>query len=220
MVTTADEVKRGANDVNALIVDDHPGYRAGLAVLLSHDSRIASVSEAPSVSEALALARSRAFELVTVDVVLPETGGASLVRELVALQPKCRILALSMIDEPIRVAEMLRAGANGYAFKSQPVDEILPAVHRVLDGERYLPPRLAPSMIEGTQLPLEKLTPRERSVFDLLVRGLRSQMVADQLSIARRTIDTHRRHIMQKLGARSVVDLIRIAMRHGALESR
>jgi two-component system, NarL family, response regulator FusR len=207
----------GETRAAAMIVDDHPGYRAGLNAVLAHDLRIASVQEAGSVSAALGLAQTRSFDLVIVDVVLPETGGLDLVRTLPAIQPTARILVLSMIDEPIRVAEMLRAGATGYAFKSQPVADILEAVYGVLDGHRYLPPQLAAnSFIAGAPLLLERLTARERTVFDLLVRGLRNQKVAEQLMVSRRTIDAHRRHIMQKLGARSIVDLIRIAAQHGA----
>jgi DNA-binding NarL/FixJ family response regulator len=208
----------GETGAAVMIVDDHPGYRAGLNAVLAHDLRIASVQEAGSVSAALALARTRSFDLVIVDVLLPETGGLDLVRKLAVIQPTARVLVLSMIDEPIRVAEMLRAGAMGYAFKAQPVGDILQAVYLVLDGHRYLPAHLASnSFIAGAPLPLEQLTARERTVFDLLVRGLRNQMVADQLLVARRTIDAHRRHIMQKLGARSIVDLIRIATRHGSV---
>jgi len=202
-----------------LIVDDHPAYRAGMHALLAHDPQIRSVTEAGSVSEALAIARSRSFDLAVVDVLLPETGGLSLVRELQTQQPACKLLALSMIDESIRIAEILRAGATGYALKSQPVEEILAAIHAVLEGERYLPPQMTPvpPVIDGAPLPLDRLTARERTVFDLLVRGLTSRSVAEHLSIARRTIDAHRRHIMRKLGARSIVDLIRLAMRSGSI---
>ncbi|MBA3499377.1 MAG: response regulator transcription factor [Myxococcota bacterium] len=207
--------------MDVLIVDDHPAYRAGMHALLGHDPNIRSVTEAASVSEALAIAETRTFQLAIVDVVLPETGGASLVRQLRERQPACRTLALSMIDEPIRIAEMLRAGAVGYALKSQPVDDIMPAIHAVLRGERYLPPQMTPvpSVIDGAPLPLDRLTARERTVFDLLVRGLTNRGVADNLMIARRTIDAHRRHIMRKLGARSIVDLIRLAMRSGSIRT-
>ena len=212
----AGEVERA---VDVLVVDDHPTYRAGIHVLLDCDPVVRSVTEAGRVSHALAAASTRAFDLAIVDVVLPETGGASLVRQLKQRHPSCRVLALSMIDEPIRIAEMLRAGAHGYALKSQPVDDILPAVHTVLRGERYLPPQMTPvpSVIDGAPLPLDRLTARERTVFDLLVRGLTNRSVAEHLAIARRTIDEHRRHIMRKLGARSIVDLIRIAMRSGSI---
>ena len=212
---------RTGGDADMLIVDDHPAYRAGMHALLAHDPRIRSVTEAGSVSEALAIAKSRPFDLAIVDMVLPETGGVSLVRELHTQQPACRLLALSMIDESIRIAEMLRAGATGYALKSQPVEEILAAIHAVLAGERYLPPQMTPvpPVIDGAPLPLDRLTARERTVFDLLVRGLTSRSVAQHLSIARRTIDAHRRHIMRKLGARSIVDLIRLAMRSGSINT-
>lgn len=211
----------GAQTVDVLVVDDHPAYRAGVHVLLEYDPSIRSVTEAASVAEALATARAQQFDLAIVDVVLPGGGGPALARQLVACQPACRVLALSMIDEPIRIAEMLRAGAHGYALKSQPVEDILPAVHSVLRGERYLPPQMTPvpPVIDGAPLPLDRLTARERTVFDLLVRGLTSRSVAEHLLIARRTIDAHRRHIMRKLGARSIVDLIRLAMRSGSIRS-
>jgi DNA-binding NarL/FixJ family response regulator len=211
----------GAQTVDVLVVDDHPAYRTGVHVLLEYDPIIRSVTEAASVAEALAIAGTQQFDLAIVDVVLPEGGGPSLVRQLVHRQPSCRVLALSMIDEPIRIAEMLRAGAHGYALKSQPVEDILPAVHSVLHGERYLPPQMTPvpPVIDGAPLPLDRLTARERTVFDLLVRGLTSRSVAEHLLIARRTIDAHRRHIMRKLGARSIVDLIRLAMRSGSIRS-
>ena len=213
-MVTVGEVQTCAT-VDVLIVDDHPAYRAGMHVLLEYDPRIRSVTEAAAVSEALVAAATRSFDLAIIDVVLPETGGASLVRQLRQRQPACRVLALSMLDEPIRVAEMLRAGAQGYALKSQPVDDILPAIQTVLRGERYLPPQMTPvpPVIDGAPLPLDRLTARERTVFDLLVRGLTNRSVAEHLLIARRTIDAHRRHIMRKLGARSIVDLIRLPMR-------
>jgi len=206
-----------------VVVDDHPAFRAGLAALLARDAHIASVREAGSVSEALQLAAQQNFDLAIVDVVLPETGGAALCRQLTTLQPQCKVLALSMLDEPVRIAEIMRAGASGYALKSQPVDEILGAVDMVLGGARYLAARVVdtvtPLIANDEPLPLERLTQRERDVFDLLIRGYGNQLVSDTLAIARRTVEAHRRHIMQKLEARSIVDLIRVAIRHGLIRN-
>ena len=205
--------------MNVLVVDDHPTYRAGVHALLGHEPTIGGVVEAGSVSQALCCAREQHFDLAIVDVVLPETGGPSLVRGLLQLQPKCWVLALSMLEEPVRIVEMLRAGANGYALKSQPIDELISAIYVVRSGARYLPRQLTQlqALLDAAKLPLERLTARERDVFELLVRSFTSQQIADQLGIARRTIEAHRRQIMCKLGARSVVDLIRIAMRHGTI---
>ena len=128
-----------AKTFDVLIVDDHPAYRAGVHVLLEYDPQIGSITEAATVADALAAAETRSFDLAIVDVVLPETGGASLVRQLARRLPACRMLALSMIDEPIRIAEMLRAGAHGYALNSQPVDDLRDRMLRLLvDVEHHL----------------------------------------------------------------------------------
>lgn len=193
-----------------LVVDDHPVYRTGVATLL--EPYVGEIVEAATVSSALARAAVATFDLAIVDVILPETSGIVLARELRVRQPACRVLALSMVDEPIRVTEMMRAGAVGYALKSQPADDLLPAVTAVLAGKRYLAPGI---VLDREPLPLDRLTPRERSVFELLVQGHGSHAIAERLGVAARTVDEHRRRIVQKLGARSIVDLIAIAKRYG-----
>jgi DNA-binding NarL/FixJ family response regulator len=202
-----------------LLVDDHPLFRAGLRELLDHDGRFVVFGEAGTTSAAIAVARATVFDGALVDVVVPEDGGPSFVHALHILQPGCKILALSMLDEPIRVAQMMRAGATGYALKSDDLDTIISGLAEVLRGTPYLSPHLARAEIEALlaaeHLPLEQLTARERSVFDLLIRGDTSAQIAAQLAIARSTIETHRRSIMRKLAAESVVDLIRVAIRHG-----
>jgi two-component system, NarL family, nitrate/nitrite response regulator NarL len=202
-----------------LLVDDHPLFRAGVRELLDHDGRFVVFGEAGTTSAAIVVAKATSFDAALVDVVVPEDGGPSFVRVLHAQQPACKILALSMLDEPIRVAQMMRAGATGYALKSDPLESITSGLAEVLSGARYLSPNLARAEVESllvaAQLPLEQLTARERSVFDLLIRGDTSAEIAVQLEIARSTIETHRRSIMRKLAADSVVDLVRVAIRHG-----
>lgn len=208
----------------AVLVDDHPMFRAGLRVLLARDSRLHIVAEASSVSEAVAIAAQHPLDVAVVDMVMPHAGGLELVRQLRAVQPGCKILGLSMLEEPVRIAEMLRAGAAGYALKSQPIEEINEAIHTVLGDVRYLAPQLAHGALHAllatdTPFPVETLTPRERVVFDLLVRGGTNDVIARRLEIARCTVETHRRHIMHKLEAASIVDLVRVAMRHGLIGS-
>ena len=116
----------------------------------------------------------------------------------------------------------MRAGASGYALKSQPTDEILDAIRAVLAGERYLAPRLPRAHVDDlvaakTAGPFDKLSPREREIFDLLVRGQTNDRVAAQLHISVRTVETHRQNIMDKLRAHSIVDLVRLAARHGLI---
>lgn len=202
-----------------LLVDDHPLFRAGLRELLDHDGRFVVFGEAGTTSAAIAIAKATSFDGALVDVVVPEDGGPSFVHALHASQPACKILALSMLDEPIRVAQMIRAGATGYALKTDPLDSITAGLTEVLRGARYLSPGLAcaevKALLAAEYLPLEQLTAREREVFDLLIRGDTSAEIAVHLAIARTTIETHRRNIMRKLAAESVVDLVRVAIRHG-----
>jgi DNA-binding NarL/FixJ family response regulator len=204
-----------------LLVDDHPMFRAGLRVLLERDKRLSVVGEAATASVALQVAEQHSVDVAIVDVILPESGGVALTRSLRTRQPSCKILALSMVEEPVRVADMFRAGASGYALKSQMPEAIVDAIHSVLGGVRYLAPEIpaveVDALISAPVLPLERLTARERGVFDLLVRGKSNAGVAAILEIAPSTVETHRRNIMHKLEARSIVDLVRVALRHGVM---
>jgi len=204
------------------LVDDHAVFRAGLRAVLAADRLLSVAGDAGTARDAIELASRVPLDLVVVDVMLPDQPGASLVRELRRLQPKCRILVLSMVEAPYSVAEMLRAGAAGYALKSQQPDEILAALDAVATGRRYLAPRLPreqiEALVEGAVAgPLEQLTTREREVFALLIRGWSNERIATALFIAVRTAETHRQNIMTKLAVHSIVELLRLAARHGLL---
>lgn len=205
------------------LVDDHALYREGLRAVLGPDRSVEIVGEAGGAREATALAARVDFDVAIVDVTLPDRPGAALVRDLRRIQPRCKVLALSMVEAPHAVAELLRAGAAGYALKSQPTQEIVEAIRLVLRGGRYLAPRLQREQIDGLLRrdvadPIGLLSPREREVFDLLIRGWSNERVATALSIALRTAETHRQNIMAKLGVHSIAELLRWAARHGLLE--
>ncbi len=202
------------------LVDDHPVFRMGLRAALDRDPRLRVVIESGSPRHTLELARSQPLELAIIDLVLPEMPGIELVRELRRLQPHVCVLGLSMLEDPIRIAELLRAGAAGFVHKTQTPEAILEGVHTALGGVRYLPPQISPQEVDrliasAPSPPLERLTQREREVFSLMVRGCSNDDIAAKLFIARRTVETHRHHLMHKLSARSVVDLVRIALAHG-----
>lgn len=191
-----------------------------MAVRAEPDLELAG--EAGSAAEALALASSVALDLVIVDILMPSMSGISLAAELHERQPDCKILGLSVIDEPGLIADMLRAHASGYATKTQSVASILDGIRQVLGGIRYLPPHVSRDAIEAElgsteKKPLDRLTRREREVFELLIRGRSSDEIATQLFIARRTVETHRQRIMHKLSAHSLAQMQRIGARHGGL---
>lgn len=204
------------------LIDDHPVFRRGLASVLSREPNLEVVGEASNAQEAFELARQTQLHVAVVDLLMPTISGISLASELYELQPSCRVLALSVIDEPGIIADMLRARACGYALKTQPVEQIIDAIRHVVGGVRYLPPTVSSDQIEtelaGTPShPFSRLTRREREVFELLIRGNSNDEIAGRLFIARRTVETHRQRIMHKLSAHSVVQMQRLAARHGGL---
>ena len=202
------------------VVDDHPLFRQGLVAALRGEADFEVVGEAGSAEEAIELANHIALDVVVVDVLMPTMSGISLTSQLFELQPQCRVLGLSVIDEPGLIADMLRAHACGFALKTQPPTEIVDAIRQVLGGLRYLPPGVSRDAID-TELadtrahPFLRLTPREREVFELIIRGLSNDEIAIKFSIARRTVETHRQRIMNKLSAHSVAQMQRIAALHG-----
>ena len=132
------------------------------------------------------------------------------------------MLGLSVIDEPGLIADMFRAHACGFALKTQPVMEIVDAIRQVLGGIRYLAPSVSRDAVQAelesnAMRPLQRLTKREREVFELLIRGYSNEDIANRLFIARRTVETHRQHIMNKLSAHSIVQMQRVSARYGGL---
>lgn len=210
-----------ANRHRLLLVDDHPLFRAGLAALLSDEPDLTVAGEAGDAAEAIEVLRREPFDVVVLDVLIPSGTAISVAADLLDVRP-CRVLALSALDEPIMIAALLRAGASGYALKTQPPREIVEAIRTVASGGRYLPPFTPHEEVlaryqTDSQVPFTRLTQREREVFELLLRGLTNDDVSEKLAIARRTVETHRQRIMQKLDTHSMTDMIRLAARYGLL---
>jgi two-component system, NarL family, response regulator NreC len=207
---------------SVVIVDDHPLFRQGLAVALRREPDLHVIGEAGDATGALDLVRNFEFDVAVVDVLMPEMSGISLASELFGVQPRCKILGLSVIDDPGLIADMLRAHACGFALKSQPISEIVEALHLVLGGVRYLPPAVSRDAVDAelartAQDPFQHLTRREREVFELLIRGHTNDEIATQLFISPRTVETHRQRVIKTLSAHSIVEMQRIAARHGGL---
>ena len=202
------------------IVDDHPLFRQGLAVALQREHDLDVAGEAGDAAGALELASRCTLDVAVIDVLMPEMSGITLASELLELQPECRVLGLSAIDDPGLIADMLRARASGFALKRQPIAQIVEAIRLVLGGLRYLPPGVSSEVVDAELArtaddPLGRLTPREREVFELLIRGHSNDQIATRLFISRRTVETHRQRVGKKLSAHSIARLQRIAARHG-----
>ena len=207
--------------VRALLIDAHPVFRDGLAATLEREPDFAVIGHAGAAAEALDLATSLRPDLATVDVVLRrgDDSGVALTRALCQCC-NAKIIGLSGLEEPTRIAELMRAGALGFATKTQPASELIDALRLVAAGGRYISPWLEADvepLVRAQVLPHETLTPREREVLGLLLDGFRNDQIARRMCISRRTVDTHRQRVMGKLGAHSIVELVRLAARRGEL---
>lgn len=202
-----------------MLVDDHPLFRQGLSASIGTAPDLEVVGEAGSLDEVRDLANRVEPDVALVDVWIASVGGIAITRELQKLRPACKVLGLSVVEEPAIIAEMLRAGAIGFALKIEAPAQIVDAIHQTANGVRYLPERVSREQIEnelaaGAHEDESCLTRREREIFELVIRGYTNTEIGCRLFIARRTVETHRYRITKKLKAHSIAEMQRVAVRY------
>jgi two-component system response regulator NreC len=209
------------------IVDDHQLFREGIRALLSMEADVRVVAEAQTAQEGMLIADREDVDLLLVDWRLPDLPGDVFMREVHRKRPDLKLVALTMFADESHVAEAFAAGAVGYVPKEAPLSELLAAIRTARDGGRHVPSAFASRAAElftsrvrngADGSPLAALTRRERDIFGLVVRGLRSAEMASQLGISARTVETHRARILRKLRAHSTGDLVRFAATHRLLD--
>jgi two-component system response regulator NreC len=209
--------------IRVLVVDDHAVVRAGLRRVLDAEGDIETVGEAASAERAVFEALEARPDVVLMDVVMPGKTGIEGMPALLQALPDVKVLMLSMQDDPRYVREAFEAGASGYVLKEAADTDVVDAVRAVAAGERYVHPALGARLIaaeseERKRAESDPLSERERGVLRLLALGHTNQEIAAQLYISVRTAETHRAHIMQKLGLSSRAELVRYALDHGLVE--
>ena len=208
--------------ITVLIADDHAVVRSGLRLLLEANDDIEVVEEAGSADEAVRHARLYKPDVVLLDVVMPGRSGIEAVPDILAAAAGAKVLVLSMQDDPRYVREAFAAGASGYVLKEAADIEVVTAVREVAAGGRYVHPALGARMVAAdaeaaSRAEDDPLSEREREVLRLLALGHTNQEIAKMLFISVRTAETHRAHIMQKLGLSSRAELVRYAIAQGLL---
>jgi two-component system, NarL family, invasion response regulator UvrY len=200
-----------------LLVDDHAVVRSGLRNLLTAVSD-ARISEAATGKDALLLLRRDHPDLVILDLNLPGIGGLELLRRLLLEAPTAKILVLSMHAEPFYASRAMELGARGYLSKSASAEELLAAVRRVADGDRYIENEIAQELALQTISPargLQDLTERDIEIMRLLAAGMSLAEIADAVGIGYKTVANVCSHIKAKLGVSRTNDLVRLAMTLG-----
>ena len=212
-----------STSIRVLVVDDHAVVRTGLRRILDAEKDIETVGEAPNAERALFEALELKPDIVLLDVVMPGKSGIEAMPGLLTALPDTRVLVLSMQDDPRYVREAFEAGASGYVLKEAADTEVVGAVRAVANGERYVHPALGARLVaaeseERKRAASDPLSEREREVLRLLALGHTNQEIAAQLYISVRTAETHRAHIMRKLGLASRAELVRYALDNGMIE--
>jgi two-component system response regulator NreC len=209
-----------------LIADDHAVVRSGLRLILSAQADLEVVGEAGTGEETLEKTIALRPDILLLDIAMPGLNGLEAARQVRQQAPEVRIIVLTMHDDEAYLRQFLEMGAAGYVLKKAADTELLGAIHAVKRGEPFIDPALMGRLIDPylKQPPprasgsSDELSSREGEVLRLVALGHTSQQVADQLCISVNTVDTHRAHIMDKLGLRGRAQLVRYAMAKGLLE--
>jgi two-component system, NarL family, response regulator NreC len=211
--------------IRVLVVDDHAVVRAGLCRVLDAEDDIEVVGEAETGERAIFEAIESKPDVIVMDVVMPGKSGIEATPEVLRAVPTTKVLVLSMQDDPRYVRAAFEAGARGYVLKEAADTEVVGAVRSVAAGERYVHPALGARLVaaevdERRRVDEDPLSDREREVLRLLALGHTNQEIAEMLFISVRTAETHRAHIMRKLGLSSRAELVRYALEQDLLDSR
>jgi DNA-binding NarL/FixJ family response regulator len=209
--------------IRILIADDHRIMRQGLRSLLEKQPNMEVVAEAENGRGAVQLVRQLSPGVVLMDVAMPDLNGIEATKQILQEAPEVRVIALSMHKDRTFVSRMLQAGAKGYLLKDTAFEEIARAVNEVMAGRIFLDPPIAEMVIEDYARKMKRfdaeeanlLTPREREVLQLIAEGRTTKQIAGRLNVSVKTIETHRRQIMDKLNLHSIAELTKYAVRKG-----
>jgi len=209
-----------------LIADDHAVVRAGYKQFLDAEPSITEVGEATSGSEALAQLRRNSWDLLLMDIHMPDRSGIDILKHVSIGYPEVRVLIMSGLPEEQYARNVLRAGARGYLSKGGSPEELLKAVRLVLSGGRYVSASLAESMAadlerkhDQSHQPLHTaLTAREFQIFRKLAIGAPVGGIAKELSLSVKTVSTYRSRILEKMTFKSNADVTAYALRSGLIQ--
>ncbi len=202
-------------DLRVLVVDDHPLFRQGVVATLTREPGFEVVGEAETIAEALTRARLTRPDVVLLDVALPDGSGVDAVGPILEALPGTRIAVLTSSDDSDTVLAALRAGASGYLLKGTGSAELVQALKAICRGENYTSPKAASRLLTEVAhprpVPGADLSPRERTVLEMLGQGLTNREIAQQLYLSEKTVKRHVTVVMQKLGVRNRVEAALIA---------
>lgn len=214
--------------IRVLLADDHAVMRRGIREILAADSEVEVIGEAGDGREAVRLAEKLKPDVMIIDLGMPELNGLDAIRHIRREHPEVELLVFSMHDSEDLIREVFSAGARGYVLKSDAALYLNEAVKSLSRHKPFFTPRISEailnSLVAGGEGRVEPaghgpLSAREREILQLLAENKTNKEIATRLSISVRTVETHRRSIMQKVNANSIVELVHYAIRNGITQS-
>lgn len=210
--------------IKVMLVDDHDLVRTGIKRLLEDHPDIKIVGEATSGEQALELVTENDPDVVLMDINMPGIGGLEATRKLLQRKPKLKIIVVTMHEDELFAQRLLKAGAMGYLTKGAKVDEILQALQAVMANQRYLCPSIAQQialsqMAEEESSPFDSLSERELQVLLMMMDGQSISVISEKLCLSPKTVSTYRTRLYAKLGVQNDIELARLALQFGVVES-
>lgn len=205
------------------IVDDHDIVRDGIRLLLEDEPGFDVAWEARHGKEALQACKDHDTDLIIMDITMPEMDGIEATKKITEQYDEVKILALTMLNEDQHIRKMIKAGASGYVLKSAGRDELIKAINAIADGQHYFSDEATQSILQELVNPVVSrssspkdihITEREMEVLKLIVNEFTNQEIADKLYVSVRTVDAHRRNLLQKTGAKNTAGLVKYALQN------
>lgn len=209
--------------IKILIADDHAIVREGLKKILSEIADMEVIDEASTGKEIIEKVRKKKFDLIVLDISLPDRSGLDILKQLKRIKPHLPILILSVHSEEHYATRALRAGASGYLTKDRAPRELIKAIRKIFEGGRYitssLAEKLAYDLAQDTKKPLhESLSDREYQVLCMIASGKTVKEIAKELYLSEKTISTYRTRILEKMKMKNNAELTYYAIKHGLVD--
>ncbi len=210
--------------INVVIVDDHDLIRAGIRYMLSDVPGIKVVGEADNGEDGLKLARELSPDVVLMDIRMPGVGGLEATRKILHYSPDTKVLVITACADDMHPTRLLQIGAFGYLTKDASVDEMIQAIRTVHAGQRYVNPRVAQQLIlknvkDIEETSFDNLSSRELQIAMMIVKGDKVKDIAVKLNLSPKTVNSYRYRIFNKLKIKGDVELVRLALQYGLIES-
>lgn len=217
------------NPIKVFLVDDHKLIRDGIKAHFAKDELFEVVGESPNGADALEKIKNTDVDVVLMDINMDVMDGIECTSKLHEINPEIKVLALTMLAENQHIKEMLKAGAVGYLLKNSTEQEIKKGIQSVKSGKHYYSPEVMQTVMNNLATntlkkkkskfdPVVPLTEREKEVLILVIKEYSNQEIADKLFISKRTVDAHKRNLLEKTGAKNVAGLVIYALNNNIID--